>query len=159
MATVTFIFGLCASGKSWLAEQMRREGKEVLDEGFPATADGSLSPAKYGRLQELLRDGKDCAVVEATLFVEGQQQQALTYLRGIPNVEVKWIAFANDPDTANHNAFHRKDKANPDGPGHKAINDRWTRLRWTFPAGAETRPIYKLPCQEGPACSVCNPKK
>src|SRR5690348_14900833 len=107
MPTVAFIFGLCASGKSWLAEQMRREGKEVLDEGFPATPDGSLSPAKYAKLQELLRDGKDCAVVEATLFAEGQQQQALTYLRGIPNVEVKWIGFENDPDTANHNAFHR----------------------------------------------------
>jgi hypothetical protein len=159
MATVTFIFGLCASGKSWLATQMRKEGKEVLDEGFPATTDGSLSPAKYARLQEHLREGKDCAVVEATLFDEGQQKQALTYLDGIPNVEVKWIGFENDPETANHNAFHREDKPNPDGPGHKRINDGWTGRRWTIPAGAEVRPIHKLPCDEGAACPVCNPKK
>ena len=140
-----------------MAGQMSSEGAEVLDEGFPATVDGSLSPEKYSRLQELLRDGKDSAVVEATLFHEPLQQQALNYLRGIPKVEVKWIGFANDADAASHNSLHRKDKVNPDGPGHKAINDRWTRLAWTFPKGAETRPIYKLPCLVGPACSVCNP--
>jgi hypothetical protein len=159
MPTVTFIFGLCGSGTSWLAEQMRSQGSEVLDEGFPATADGSLSPEKYAKLQELLREGKDCAVVEATLFHEPLQQQALNYLRGIPKVEVKWVGFANDAATANHNSMHRKDKPNPDGPGHKAINDRWTRFPWTFPKEAETRPIYKLPCQEGPACPECNPPK
>jgi hypothetical protein len=158
MPTITFIFGLCASGKSWLSKEMANEGSEVLDEGFPATADGSLSPEKYATLQEFLREGKDCAVVEATLFYEPLQQQALKYLEGIPNVDVKWIGYQNDPETANHNAFHRKGKVNPNGNGHKVINDRWSQLPWTIPADAEIKTIYKLPCEDGAACPVCHPK-
>ena len=117
----------------------------MLDEDseFSAPPDGSLSPEKYARLQEYLKTDKDCAVVEATLFFEPLQQQAMSYLHGIPNVEVKWIGFENDVDTANHNCMHRKNKG--DGPGHVRINNNWTRFPYTFPDGSERRRIYRLP--------------
>jgi hypothetical protein len=91
----------------------------------------------------VLRAGKDCAVVEATLFYEPLRQQAMNHLRGIPDVEVKWVSFENDVRTANHNCMHRKNKG--DGPGHVKINNNWTRFPYTYPDGADRKPIYKLP--------------
>jgi hypothetical protein len=145
MPLVIFIFGLCGAGKSEAAKELRNKGFEVLDEdpGFSAPADGSLSPEKYARLQQYLMSGRDCAVVEATLFYEPQRQQAMNYLRGIPNVEVKWIGFENDLASANHNCLHRKNKG--DGAGHVSINNCWSRFPHTFPVGTEIRPVYRLP--------------
>jgi hypothetical protein len=160
MAVVTFIFGLCGAGKSELATEMKSDDLEieVLDEDseFSAPANGSLSPEKYARLQEHLRAGKNCAVVEATLFFEPLQQQALTYLIGIPDVEIKWVGFENDPDKANFNCTHR-DKRHAEG--HIDINNRWTKILWKYPAGTENRLIQSKPCGKGPACSWCNPPK
>jgi deoxyadenosine/deoxycytidine kinase len=56
MAKVTFILGLCGSGKTYLAEQLKNEtGAEVFEN---LLSDGSRLPA----LVECLRDGKDCIV-------------------------------------------------------------------------------------------------
>jgi hypothetical protein len=148
MPVVTFIFGLCGAGKSEAAKELASKGSEILDEGsaFSVPLGEFISPAKYAKLQEYLKAGKDCAVVEASLYVESFRQEALDYLKGIPDVEVRWIGFENDPDTANHNCTHRKNKGDPEG--HVRLNNRWTKNPYTFPDGAERRPIYKLPVPE-----------
>jgi hypothetical protein len=145
MAVVTLIVGLCASGKSWLAERMKEEDEtlEVLDEGFPAPATG-LSPQKYAKLREYLIEGKDCAVVEATLFYEPLRQEAIEALDGVSDLEIKWECFEIDLAAANHNCLHRENKG--DGPGHAALNTRWvTAVPCTYPEGANIRPIRRIP--------------
>jgi hypothetical protein len=101
-----------------LADELANKGCEKLDEDptFTCPADGSLSPEKYAKLQELLKAGKNCVVVEASLFYEPLRRQALQYVEGIADVEVAWIGFEKDPEAANDNCLHRKNKG--DGPGH-----------------------------------------
>jgi type I restriction enzyme S subunit len=157
--TVTFIYGLCGAGKSYLAREMESKGIQRLDEGFPDPPAGkNLSPQKYAKLQEYLRAGRDCAVVEATLFVESVRQEAEAYVRDIPNVKIEWVAFEADLAIAKHNCLHRQEKG--DGPGHAQLNERWMRdYSYTFPDGVKPRQIYKRPCEAGPACPVCNSPK
>lgn len=145
MPTVTFIFGYCGAGKTHAADELASKGIEKLDEDptFTCPADGSLSPEKYAKLQELLKAGKDCAVVEATLFYEPLRRQALKYVEGIQGVQVAWIGFEKDLDAANHNCLHRKNKG--DGLGHKNVNANLARAPYTFPDGAEIRPIHRIP--------------
>ena len=148
MPTLTFIFGPCGSGKSHVANGL---GSVVLDEdsSFTCPPDGSLSPEKYTRLRELLTDGQDCAVVEATLYYDPLRQAAMRHLEGIPDVEVEWIGFELDRETANHNCMHRTNKG--DGPGHVRINNGIRDEQYTFPDGADRRPIYRLPVPDAEA--------
>ena len=135
MPVVTFILGLCGSGKSWLAERMKSEGVEVIDESF-------LTDENVRRLVDTLRNGRECAVVERA-FLKEDARRWITNLLGkeVPGVVVRWECFENDLATANHNCLHRKEKADP--AGHISMNEQMHK-EYSYPAGANIRPIHKL---------------
>jgi hypothetical protein len=122
---------------------LQKSGYTLLDEGLGNNTPDKLSDQKYTALREAVAKGQNCAVVEATLFFEPFRQQALSYLKGLP-LEVEWIAFENDVETANHNCVNRLDK--PNGKGHVDINNYWReKIPYSFPPGVKPKKIHKLP--------------
>jgi hypothetical protein len=91
--------------------------------------------------------------VEATLSHETVRREAAEYLKGIPNVVVKWVGFEPNLGKANHNCTHR-DK--PDPEGHVEQNIRFLKnYPYTFPAGVAETTIQLAKCEEGPDCPKC----
>src|SRR5260370_42545012 len=129
MATVTFILGLCGSGKSCLAEQLQKEnGVEVFDEGFIVT------PRMQQELVDKLGNGRDCVVVEIHFCFEDVRKRFVPGLRrDVPEVKIKWTCFKNDLEKANGNLPRRPDR---DPAAHVAINQRVAPY-YTYPAEAE----------------------
>jgi hypothetical protein len=122
MPTVTFVLGLCGSGKSHIMDQMMY--LKVLDESF------------YARKDELftaLRSGKDCAVSEIQLCFADKRAEILAELAVVvPGVKVNWLCIENDERKASKNCHGRK-KPNP--AGHASINAEVTK-NYTYPEGA-----------------------
>lgn len=135
MAQLTFILGLCGSGKTHLSEQLKKEtGAEVFED---ILADGSSLPA----LIESLREGKDCIVDEVRFCLATYREQILQYLSPIAGVTMHWICFENDLESANWNVIHRKNKADPEG--HLDINLR-LHPHYEYPANAKVIPIERI---------------
>jgi hypothetical protein len=135
MAQVTFILGLCGSGKTYLSQQLRKEtGAEVFEN---VLADGSRLPA----LVECLREGKDCIVDEVRFCLPAYREQILQYLSGITGLAMHWICYENDLESANWNVMHRKDKGDPEG--HLDINLRM-HPHYEYPANATIIPIQRI---------------
>jgi hypothetical protein len=135
MAQVTFILGLCGSGKSHLAEQLKKETGAEIFENILADA-GSL-PA----LIECLRSGRDCIVDEVRFCLPAYRSQILEYLSQLTNISLHWICYENDLESANWNVIHRKNKADPEG--HLDINLR-LHPHYEYPANAEIIPIQRI---------------
>ena len=135
MAQVTFILGLCGSGKSHLAEQLKKEtGAEIFEN---ILADASSLPA----LIECLRSGRDCIVDEVRFCLPAYRSQILEYLSQLTNISLHWICYENDLESANWNVIHRKNKADPEG--HLDINLR-LHPHYEYPANAEIIPIQRI---------------
>jgi hypothetical protein len=93
-------------------------------------------------LVQYLREGREC-VVEEIIFCDANARESIKpLLANIPDLVIRWICFANDPEAANWNVTHRTNKGDPEG--HLKINKYWC-LRYTYPADAEIRSIYRLP--------------
>src|SRR5213594_2640084 len=85
MAKVTFILGLCGSGKTYLAEQLKNEtGAEVFEN---LLSDGSRLPA----LVECLRDGKDCVVDEVRFCLPAYRNEIVQHLSRIIGLKMRCI--------------------------------------------------------------------
>ena len=135
MAKITFILGLSGSGKTYLSERLRKEtGAEVFTN---LLADDSSLTA----LIESLRDGKDCIVDEVRFCLPAYRQQILQSLSQITSLDMRWICYANDLETANWNVIHRTNKGDPEG--HLDINLR-LHPHYTYPANAEIVPIQRI---------------
>jgi hypothetical protein len=77
MPTVTFILGLCGSGKTWLAEQMHEEtGAQLFDEPIGE----KLQP----KIVQCLKEGRDCIVEELFYCVPGYRDEMVLLLNGVP---------------------------------------------------------------------------
>jgi hypothetical protein len=135
MVKITFILGLSGSGKTYLSERLRKEtGAEVFTN---LLADDSSLTA----LIESLRDGKDCIVDEVRFCLPAYRQQILQSLSQITSLDMRWICYANDLETANWNVIHRTNKGDPEG--HLDINLR-LHPHYTYPANAEIVPIQRI---------------
>jgi hypothetical protein len=135
MATVTFILGLCGSGKSHHANN-NFAGITVFDEGF------FIDPAQQARLFSALRDGKDCAVVEIHYCIKENRQTIEAEInQAVPGTLIDYVCFENDLATANENCRKRRNKGNP--KEHIEINERLT-LEYTCPPGAIIRKIFSI---------------
>lgn len=152
MGKVTFVLGLCGSGKSHLIEQLRRETGAAFFEGILGThATAPLLP-----FLEHLSKGGDCLVEEITLCFAEARSRLIPLLEKIPGLEVEWICFENDLDSANWNVTHRRNKEAAEGQaeGHRFINAQVAPC-YTHPEGARRLPITRIPPAEasGPGMS------
>jgi GTPase SAR1 family protein len=135
MAKITFILGLSGSGKTYLSERLKKEtGAEVFN-NLLADASG------LNALIESLRDGKDCIVDEVRFCLPAYREQILQSLSQITSLDMRWICYENDLETANWNVIHRTNKGDPEG--HLDINLR-LHPHYTYPANAEIVPIQRI---------------
>ncbi len=135
MAKLTFILGLSGSGKTYLSERLKKEtGAEVFT-NLLADESGLTS------LMAFLRDGKDCIVDEVRFCLPAYREQILRSLSQITGLDMRWICYENDLETANWNVIHRTNKGDPEG--HLDINLR-LHPHYTYPASAEIVPIQRI---------------
>jgi hypothetical protein len=136
---VTFVLGLAGSGKSYVAEQLRLATGAIV-------FDGLLGPDHQdvlGRLMAALAAGKDCVVEEIALCRRQNRDVVAAHLRSeLPNVEMAWICFENNPDDANWNVTNRLNKREVEN--HLYIN-RQVNPNYTYPEGAEIKKICRVP--------------
>jgi deoxyadenosine/deoxycytidine kinase len=135
MAKLTFILGLSGSGKTYLSERLKKEtGAEVFTN---LLADESSLTS----LIAFLRDGKDCIVDEVRFCLPAYREQILQSLSQITSLDMRWICYENDLETANWNVIHRTNKGDPEG--HLDLNLR-LHPHYTYPANAEIVPIQRI---------------
>lgn len=135
MAKITFIVGLSGSGKTEMSERLKKEtGGEVFTN---LLADDS----GLGVLIELLRDGKDCIIDEVRFCLPAYREQILQSLSHIAGLDIRWICYENDLETANWNVIHRTNKGDP--TGHLDLNLR-LHPHYTYPPNAEIVPIQRI---------------
>ena len=135
MAKLTFILGLSGSGKTYLSERLKKEtGAEVFT-NLLADESGLTS------LIAFLRDGKDCIVDEVRFCLPAYREQILQSLSQITSLDIRWICYENDLETANWNVIHRTNKGDPEG--HLDLNLR-LHPHYTYPANAEIVPIQRI---------------
>jgi hypothetical protein len=130
---ITLIIGLCGSGKTVLANQLRRKtGARIFE-----------SPCKrktFPEILECLGRGEDCIVEEISLCFLPTREKIAQPLSGVNDLQVEWICFENDIESANWNVEHRTNKGDPEG--HKGVNAR-VHPHYTYPTGAEIKPIER----------------
>ncbi len=132
MATVTFILGLCGSGKTHLVKQIA--DVLVIDESFFA---------RKNELRAAIRAGKNCVITEIAFCREDKREEIVRELLAcVPDIEVKWVCFENDLAKANTNCRReRKDKEPGSAEAHVAINESYSPF-YTYPSGEEILPIW-----------------
>ena len=135
MAKITFILGLSGSGKTYLLERLKKETGAQAFTNLLADASG------LNALIESLRDGKDCIVDEVRFCLPAYREQILQSLAQITDLDMRWICYENDLETANWNVIHRTNKGDPEG--HLDINLR-LHPHYTYPANAEIVPIQRI---------------
>lgn len=137
-ASVTFIVGLCGSGKSYLGRNFENQGAHRFDEGF------LKSKAQHRDLIRRLKCGEQCVVIEIAYCIPKYRTKILNELaREVPGVNIRWFFYANDRKTADHNCTHREGgKRNP--AAHLKINRRLTK-RYVIPKFVRPIAITKIP--------------
>jgi hypothetical protein len=135
MAKVTFIIGLSGSGKTYLSEHLKKETDAEVFTNLLAD-DSSLNA-----LMESLRAGKDCIIDEVRFCLPAYREQILRSLSQIANLDMRWICYENDLETANWNVIHRTNKGDPEG--HLDLNLR-LHPHYTYPVNAEIVPIQRI---------------
>jgi hypothetical protein len=103
MPTVTFLLGLCGAGKSYLARELEaKTGGKVFED--------LLHNKAIPDLLETLKAGRHCIVHEIAFCDERDRDSIVNFLSGrIASLEIKWICFVNDLDSANWNVTYRND--------------------------------------------------
>ena len=96
MPKITIVYGLCGSGKTYVAQDMAdRTGLPFLEQPIGR----NLLPV----IVQWLRSGNSCIVEEALLFDKRHRDHWTAELRSIPKVDIEWICFEKDLATAKHN--------------------------------------------------------
>ena len=119
MPTVTFILGLCGSGKTWLAEQLHKEtGAQLFDEPIGR----ELQPT----IVQCLKEGRDCIVEELFYCVPGYRDAMMSMLNDVPDLVIKFICYENDLEAANANVRRRTNKGRDRKRGiGKGVRNEW----------------------------------
>jgi hypothetical protein len=136
MATATIVFGLCGSGKTWLAKEI---SASTGAERFDGPYGNHLWPAIAASLQR----GRDCVVEEICCCEEEVRRDVIVRISGIPGVRVEWRYFENDLESANWNIDNAEDRPDKDPAEHKRANVV-TSQRYTYPASGQPIPITRI---------------
>lgn len=145
MKKITFILGLCASGKSFRANKIAEKTKALLiDEGF-IPGIGPLFEENYKKVVKQLNENKECVVIEIAYCQEIARNFITEQLeRDVPDVQIKWLCIDNNLEIANKNVEIRESKkVNGDANGHIDINNRVSKI-YTYPDDGEIIPIFDL---------------
>ena len=146
MPKVTFLVGLCGSGKSYLAPEIPgRLFKEVYgDRNHHVQRDGIFAHPREWEFIRCLQNGGDCVVEEVYYCFPEQRQRVLAMLATLQRVEVEWICFAKDEESAKWNLLYSRDRTNSGTPqDHIAINRNWLMPKYTIPIGWSVRDIIR----------------
>ena len=100
MTKVTFVIGLCGSGKSWLVDQLKYDHPEAV------TFESLIGNNQMGLLRHCLEQGRDCIVEEISFCHSGRRKWIVDFLSQVPELQIEWKAFENDLESANWNVMH-----------------------------------------------------
>lgn len=140
MAKVTFVLGLCGSGKTFIANQLKSVTGAEIFQGIA----GSHNPTGLHDMLGRLSNGLDCIVEEIAYCCADYRDTIVRALRSrVQNLEIEWICLENDLEGANWNVEHRDDVGKEDVQGHIGINRKYHRV-YTYPDGATIRPITRI---------------
>jgi hypothetical protein len=143
MPKITFILGLCGSGKTFLAQELYRETGARVFENLLGDRTGSY----YREFLRYVEGGNDAIVDEYQYCMAWRREEILRDLSRVGNLHVEWICFENDLQSANWNVTHRTSKADPEE--HHWINE-WLTSRYTCPEGGKVIPIARLQIPASP---------
>lgn len=112
MTKAIFIVGLPGSGKTYYAHQFANEIDAALFDDFKANAinDSSHFPfaETYAELINELRSGKNSIVSDIDFCkAEARSEASHCIKRLIPDVDIEWIFFENDPEKCCENIIRR----------------------------------------------------
>src|SRR5262249_53890118 len=134
MPRITFLLGLCGSGKTWLADRLVAEtGAEFFE--------GVHCKQQWPAVRDRLLSGVDC-VVEEIHGCEARYRETLvrSAVSDIPDLVVEWVCFENDVESANWNVDRRPIK---DAGDHRQINESLTQV-YSCPDHARTLKITRI---------------
>jgi hypothetical protein len=138
VAKVTFLLGLAGSGKTHRAEMLKTQTGDEIFEGTEGEKKEELLCAMVQRL----KDGKNCIVEEIAYCLPSRRETIVATLCSLlPNIEIEWICFENNLESANWNVRHRKHKSDA-VQGHLHINQCYHGL-YIYPGGAKVIPITR----------------
>lgn len=147
MAKIIFILGLCGSGKTYYAEQMKKKSQSlvIIDEGLDPhpNFDKKTFDQNYSKLTSNVSKGIDCVVIEIVLCHEEVREMLLQKIKqDIPNVKIEWKCFENNLEKSNKNLENNdRKKIKPNIEGFKNINSMVYKY-YTYPKDAEKLTIY-----------------
>lgn len=136
MAKLTFLLGLCGSGKTFIAERLATQTGAELFSDFLQDQNKNF-PA----LVKNLSSGVDCIIDEWKYSIPRFRDKILADLVNVANLEVEWICFVNDRASADWNVVHRTNKA--DIEGHLRINEFLSDV-YQYPAPAQILKITRI---------------
>ena len=139
MAKVTFLLGLAGSGKTYRAKELKTQtGAEIL-EGTEGEEKEKLLRAMVQRL----KDGKNCVVEEIAYCLPSHREAIVATLCSlVSDIEIEWICFENDLESANWNVKNREDKSDA-VQDHLHINQHYHGL-YIYPSGADVKSIHRI---------------
>jgi len=136
MAKLTFLLGLCGSGKTYIAERLATQTGADLFSDFLQDQSKNLP-----LLLKNLSSGIDCIIDEWKYSIPRFRDKILVDLVNVPNLQVEWICFENDRANADWNVVHRTNKA--DAEGHLRINEFLSDV-YQYPAQAQILKITRI---------------
>jgi hypothetical protein len=137
MPKITFVLGLCGSGKSFYAQELHKQSGARVFENLLSDRTGTY----YREFLRYVEAGNDCIVDEYQYCMGWRREEILQDLSRVPDRKIEWICFENDLQSANWNVTWRTNKS--DSEGHRWINE-WLTSRYTCPEGAKVIPITRL---------------
>lgn len=139
MATITFITGLCGSGKTHYSNELHLKTGAIIFEGI---GKGIESNNNWQMIICRLKAGSDCIVEEMDFCFQEPRDNAIKYIReNTPETVIKWLCFENDIESANWNVMFRTNKN--DIEGHLHINRQLNKL-YTYQSEAVIVPITRI---------------
>jgi hypothetical protein len=138
----TFVLGLCGSGKSYVADQIKADIK--FHEGFWAE---KRRWHNIAAVRATLADGGDVVVTVIAFCTQRGRLAVLQALAGIPDLTVRWIWTENNLEKANENCQRRKGYGNA---ARQSEINRSLSAQFHPPDGAEHRPMWPFDPSSGP---------